>query len=681
MINRLAIAAGSDAAYVDHARLPALIKTGKLPSSVLPAAVPPSIVVETVPAVTSHQVMDAAISKGASISQLSVPVYGIGSEGKTRRVDGMDMIKDYEPIYSDLSHLRSVTSEVSKWIKDYDSLLESKSSAMPLIQSIEKQDLNKVTMQRFRPPGWFIHAPFSPTIKTTPYGEEFLSSLRCVLKRYAAALGPFIKTSEMDLMLMDYDPPDTNTGMPTLSSGDQTLPARIATLKAMDFDSSLTPKQVLDKMSVLGVQLGLPDDLFFGSYLATRHGPTRKALPLWTRSVGGYSYNATAIGLYDRTRYVYPISYPLNLLTSPAYMAFKTARQRIPGLWHDPASLSAYVAKLRTQGKLPYSIDFSGMDTTMPPHLIKLICAEAASLGFPKFALGLLSEATDRAQVIMPSFVGDNNSVTVFSGLVGWLSGYKLTSEMDTIFGATTLLTILAQQIPDIREQWSRGSFTFAELGDDIIFTTNSEIDTERMIKDATSLAGADLKVLKDAMFLKMMLPLSPEIPKLTKPFSRIVQQTFYNEDRYSGIKGGAKPGAIMRLALMSRCAMLHTHPLFKDVWPPLFEIVKTLKYVDEASQPYRNRLSQGVFSLDSGDEVEIQKYAISNAAEMIKWNERAKYEPSAAMYLSLVSQFASTDDAVYQALAQRRAFVKALYAAPEPNDIKVLKSFMSWLH
>lgn len=644
---------------------------------IMPALIGERIEVEPHNPISSNDIISAMIKKGANVAQVPLAVYSKRSEGVPRKMDNSDVIAGYEPLYDDLGHFDEIRRDLIG-VKD---IISQSVESSDLISSMCHQDLDKWCMQRWRPPGWFLHMPFSPDLKLDGYALSFHRTLDVVTDVYASKVPKEIAQLSMkDLMMMDFDPNDTNVGMPTLASGDMTHQARVAILLALPPPSG-NPRQWLDAYDAIGRSFGMPDHFIYSSTLATRHGPTKKPIELYVADAFGYTSKYSSVGLYDRTRFVYPIPYPLNFILSAAYIQLKEARTRILGLWHDDDSVLAYIAAMKKQGKYVYSMDFSGMDTTMPPHLIKLLCGSLISKGFIRWPLELLSLVIDRMGVIMPSFSGQFSESTYVTRIISWLSGFKLTSEMDTLFGCCTLLTVLATvHDSGIREKWKNGRFVFAELGDDIVFVLDKPLDTEAAADCAKKICGADLKIMEDAMFLKRMLPLHPDIPKLTKPFSRFGQQNFLNEDRYSGTVGGTRPPAVMRLSLAARFLTLDNHPFFDRIWPSMADIVLKLGYVRDASDKYKANLRKGIVGLDAGDETEIQLYATRNPDFLVKLADRAKFEPSTAALLQLMHSIGIKEQVDVNVMTIRSLYMKSLLTPTASHHISELRKLCSWL-
>lgn len=352
-------------------------------------------------------------------------------------------------------------------------------------------------------------------------------------------------------------------------------------------------------------------------------------------------------------------------------------RKHTLGLWHDPENQAQYIEKLRRQGSKPWSIDFSGMDTGMFKHVVLAFMEGLRKAGFCQWSSEMFLKLYPQMGITFPHFGGDASMCSmVWGDATPWCSGFKLTSEMDTIYGMTVLLSCLELQRPGITERWMKGDWVFLELGDDIMFTSDFDIDADKLANDALTIWGAKLKIIHDAMFLKWFMPVDPQIPHLCRSFARFLQQTFYNEDRYSGVEGGDRPPAIMRLALQARLVGLKAHPDFAKWWPETYRLVSQLDYVASASAQYKDALSHGDPVLDEGDEAAILAYAQRQPSYFLNLRARANYEPSAAAALRMMESQGMSLDMDPVAAQMRRVYVEALKASPTPSDITNLMTY-----
>lgn len=199
------------------------VVTGLLPARI-------AFKIEVVPLakpLSSAQLVGELSRHGVSCTELPLRLYNEGSvHGKPRKLDNSDCRIGKENLYeSDAAFAeiyRDLTALVTKMLEHYQPKVED-----DMIASMEMQDLDKITMQQWKPPGWHVQLPFSPDQKQK-LGPEALSAIDRVVARYRAALGnEYSQTANSngwkDATLEDSDPPTTLTGMPSMASGDMTL--------------------------------------------------------------------------------------------------------------------------------------------------------------------------------------------------------------------------------------------------------------------------------------------------------------------------------------------------------------------------------------------------------------------------------------------------------------------------
>jgi hypothetical protein len=544
---------------------------------------------------------------------------------------------------------------------------------------MEMQDLPKITAQQWKPTGWYLNSPITDA-EVPQLGEYARSFVKKICDYYGRRLKMLnLPTDIYQLIAMDDDPPDTMTGAPTFASGDRTHEARLAILRAIKSPTDATPQEWVADILALEQKFMMPEKTMYSPVVSTRMGPLKKPVNLWVRNEGSFSCSTKSVGAYNRTRFVFPAPYYINFLLSPLYVQMSGVRKHKLGLWHDPDHQTKYIAKLRAQGHKPWSIDFSGMDTGMFKHVVLAFVRGLRDAGFCRWSAEMFELMYPQMGITFPHYGGDPSMSSMITGdATPWCSGFKLTSEMDTIYGMTVLLSCLELQHPGITDMWMNDKWCFLELGDDIMFTTDFDIDGEKLAKDALELWGAKLEIIHDAMFLKWFIPVDPQIPKLTRSFARFIQQTFYNEDRYSGVEGGTRPDAIMRLALMARMQGLQNHPHFEVWWPKVYAIVAKLKYIQSGTPAYKERLRSGTPSLSEGDESEILAYAQRQPSYFLNLRARASYEPSAAQALRMMedNNLSLNMDPIAQQM--RELYITALKERPSAEAYATLGEYIT---
>lgn len=660
-LSKMALAAGVSEEHIHHLK-------GNVPPSVMPINVMGKIdivPIEKTHYPTSHHLSLALATKGAIFSDVRAPIYsGSNREGAPRRVDNEDLILGYPQLYDSVSHLQSVLSEARKPVAVVNELIASGSH--PYIGRMEGEDVMKFAIQRVRPPGWFLDEPFYLKQFNGPFSNLFISTLRVILKKYARFSPEFSERDNYKLIMMDSDPETTSSGMPTMTAGLMANAARIATFAAMPPPSG-TPGKWLDACHAVGSRLGVDASVFLGCAVFTRSGPIKpdRYQQMWFRDAGAYLSKFASASLYARTRFVYPFPHMYNFMLSPLYIQWSGARKKIPGLWHTPELTEKIISHMRAQGKESYTIDFSSMDKSIGQGFITLLAQEASIIGFSPWTCELLDQIIKRIAILFPSYSGVPGDVSAMTGTKPWMSGVKLTSEVDTLYGLATVLSALELQIPGIVAKWDKGEFMIAALGDDQLFTTDHAIDVDRLIVDSHDLSGAVLKVQPgDAMFLKRFMPVVSGVPELSKPFSRIIQQTFGNEDRYND-DAGVRPYSVMRAGTLARCDLIRTHPWFDKVWPSLWSAMSQLKYFQETDRATLSQWASGHPCLAPGDEKEILLFSLQQPQFMDKLIARANVEPSAAALLRLFGTFGIDTQFDKNNYAVRNMYMNALISKP----------------
>lgn len=599
-------------------------------------------------------------------------------EAHTRRLDNCDLFKGKPQIYG--TSLATALPVYHAWKQFNDWFIHYCESRGDMPAKVDLGDAQKACYQFIKPTAWWMSSPITEADVPAQLSASALEVLAIIAKRgYRAALdrSEVRGLSRDQLMALDSDPDDTNAGAPTYETGDRTHQARLAVLAALPDPHKFSPSDYVVEVARLASQLELPDRMIWSPIVSTRMGPIKKPVPLWYPTGEAYASTYSSLGLLNRTRFVYPAPFWLNLLWSPWYEQLSNCRKQILGLWHTPDLQDKYIQALQKQGSFCYAVDFSGMDTAMFQVIILSVVDALLDAGFDSWTGNFIRAIYPEMGIMFPDFYGDPKSAMIASGPIRpWCSGFKLTSEMDTIYGTWVLLFCLREQIPDILERWLDGRFVYAELGDDILFTLPHAIDVEKFKDTALREFGATLKVEEDVVFLKWELPIHPEVPKKTRLFSRFLQQTLANEDRYVGEEGGDVPDCVMRLALIARSAGLQDNPMFTDVWPRIMDILDMLPYIQSAPQQWRDDLRRGVFSVHPDDEAGVLQYAYRNPRYISKLIERAKYEPSAAYLLATLQSIGiTTDQAILSGQQARALYMNALFSDPTSVDIVRLRS------
>lgn len=625
-------------------------------------------------------VVRSIMKNGSNVNEFPIPVYPPTSLGKYRSNDNADVIKGHENIYDSLGHFSEVYKALSSIRVD---VRESLHDGDPF-SSAELEDIDKITIQKWKRPGYFLHNPMASHLYRGRFDPLIVKVAQRVCSHLARKVGDYLGASTADASLkqalLDFDPPDTMVGMPTLKSGDQSIPARRLTAAALPSPLGLTPGAWFDKVDVMAASLGIPQGFLYASVMATRHKPTNKPLVSWVSTGAGYIPGAVTQSLYDDSRFVYPIPHFINLLLSSGYVSVHQGRVSVLGGDHSPDQAALYCKDLQTR-KYLYTSDFSGMDTSMGPDLINLLADSCAAAGFSPWSMAFLKEYYRRTLLLLPSYSGNKWGVTSISEVISWMSGFKLTSEFDSLVALIALFSYLENRGTGELAKWEKGHFSVPVQGDDQIFSLDTPLDIDDYSDFVKKYLGMEVKAKEgDAMFLKNILPVLPSVPKRAKSLSRFIQQSFFNEDKYTGIEGGTRPDAVMRLALMVRSQYLLNNPIARRFWPRVAEVLLTSSYVKTGGDAFRRSVMNGNIKISASDQNDILNYATTNDSFYARIAERSKFENSAAILLDVLhSMGLSSDNLDDLAMKQRQVVVNALIAQPSINDVNLLVSSIPW--
>lgn len=621
--------------------------------------------------VTSHGIIESVERHGMSYSEQAVVIYRANKQGVPRRIDNQDMIAGY-PQYgtgdAGVTNLARTRSDLSNFRSTF---FDHIGNNQVLVAS-EDEDFKKISILRPRFYGRHLQPPMSPDFKHVVLPEDFKVVATYVVSHYAK-MNTYMKKGRAAIA-EGTDAKDTSLGSPTFYAGDAYHAARVATCAAMPVpDYSKDPALYIDALENLGSQL-LPDpSIVYASYLSFRQGATNKAIPVWKHTGLGFQADYESKSLYTRQRAVWAAPFYLNVLLTPLVLRMKSSRQNILGMWHDPAKQAQYIPRLQKQGKTAIEIDYSGYDTTISNDLMVFFYEKLAYVGYSPWESTLMAKLTPLQGALTPSFTGATDTASYFRHQVTLMSGLLTTSELGSIISISIVLYCLQKQDKSILDRWLQGNFIILVQSDDVLFTTDIKFDADAFAADAAKL-GIVAKVKEGSTFLKRILPVG-KFNKMAKPFSRNVQQTFGNEDDYSG-----KPDAILRLAFASRSEGIQGHPAFKQMFNPLLDIYESsFEYM---RSPSLDNWRKGLFTVSSDDVRAIEQYAQSAAGADLLTNllERAAYDPSAANLINyLKSQGLDLKFLQADQVQARLKYTEALFKDPTPEDTASLLQFCRW--
>lgn len=625
--------------------------------------------VSKVPPLRSVTLINEMRAIGMNIVDVPYPVYpNPKSVGLPLKFDPAAEIKGYENLYDTVEEFEEVFLDVQKLgrklFSKTSSILETitdstKDENLSLEQKLalaEAPDAEALGTIRTKALGWFLDPPVAMDIKLTPPSVKWKIVLERVAAKYAKALSNgsnrmacgdllpnnvTLSMNDYDLRDLDSDPSDTLTGLPLLASGEETIPTRVAMLAAAPHMNGVSGSKWLDGYaSQLSRACGITRDLVLGATIANRTSSFRKPRRVWKTAPGGYLADLEVRGLGARVRNVFPIPFPLNYAMAPCYKQMSTARMKIEGLWHSPKDWDIMLTKLMKPGLVVVSADYSGMDTRISPSVVQIIAEALMKTGFSRFSCEVLANVQKTMSVFTPSYSGTPGSTTKMSGVIPWLSGYKLTSEIDTIYGVATTLAALAEQpsMRDVVERWEKGTFILYELGDDTIFSLtkseNDAIDWDKFTSDSKAMVGASVKKDVAPVFLKKIILGPKSSPRM---LARIFQQTFFNENRNEGL-----PPIVSLIGLKARIEGLKQHPWYDEFYPEFIKIVLKLKFARELN--LREVIPDSPLSSEHNALLVQYAATLSGMDWLAQLEEQAKYSKAALDSLALINSALGKD-------------------------------------
>lgn len=622
-----------------------------------------------------------------TIRDVPYSVYDKGTMDKFRLTDNSDLLSGRAGVvFDDLTHFRHIHDAIGSLVKEVLPILNERASKGDMIASMELQDFKKISLQRVYDPGVRLDLHFVDGIKKDKYPEEFQKIVASVLDRYINVAGDVAKLGSARLRLLDSDPPDTSLGLfPNVSDG-ETHAGRIMMLKGINFGKG-TPG-MFDSMQQLAVRMGVPDYMGVAMKKAYRHRTVAGDKKVNVTYFNGRNYESRfeATGLLDPGRSVYQFSYAINYVLSPLYLFFKTARSRMKGMYHTADMLKDTTNSLVSEfkaGRKPYAVDQSAQDKHIGAHFFEMVCDHLIKRGVLPDEAALLRQLPRNTTTLIPHPEGPERQTLAVMGISGMPSGLKLTSEIDTLQNLCTALFMMERIEPGATKSWLAGRLIYPAQGDDGLLMIRPQ-DVGKIpdaVKEAQNVLGVEMKMFPDALFLKMMLPLDPRLSSSTRPLSRVIQNTLYNEDNYTGVKGGNTPDAILRLGLTSRFDNISANPFAKEMWSKVTPIIRDLTFMRRSTDSFNKNFVGMKAQLEARDMELILLYTkqVPNYAERLV--ERSSYDPGAQKMLDFLRKNGIDLSAEVPSNSNiRRAYEEALQSPPSDQAIRSIVSSTNWI-
>jgi hypothetical protein len=625
---------------------------------------------------TAADILSFAQSKGSTIEHLPIPIFRSTSLGKPRLLDNSDLITGYQPIFGDLAGLKKAIPDIKDQIANIRKIV----SKDPIWSSMEEEDLKKVTIQRCKAPGYYLQPPFAEDIVGFDhYSPEFMDNLDRVIDLVALGAPKIGDVSWEDAVSSVIDRTESNVGMPTMLSGDgTTVKGRLLTMRALPPPTG-DPDSYFAQLNQLGTDsFGFASGMMVSPVISTRFGPTAKPVKLWTGEPGSFQVTYESVGYYPRVRLVYGVPYHVNFALARLYYQLKAGVYSLLGCSPTVEGLNETILALQKQGKIVYTFDFSAMDQHYHNLLVAHMATRFAKKGLDPWGARFLELCMLHGGIIFPGFTMPR-SITYFSQFYGWVSGSQLTAIMNTIYNIAVNMTCIQQQNLSFRNDYFKRKKYLAALGDDGQFTDNFEYDIDKYTSDALLHAGATLKLQHDTIFLKKILPTGYGIDKVSKPASRIIQQTFFNEDSYIDRE---KWPEVMILGLMARCDSIQNHKFFKQIWPELSELILThSRFTDAMPEVQRKDFRKGEFYITRTQKARIIDFGKQNENWLATLASRADVQPSAKEFLTLLQASGVQTDAMEAENAKMRImYLHAWFSRPTMADYDALVKATRWI-
>lgn len=625
---------------------------------------------------TSASILNFARSKGCDTQHVNIPLFRSTSLGKPRQLDNHDLITGYAPIFPNLGALKSAIPDIQEVVNQIDEIT-SKDSVW---NSMESEDLRKVTIQRCKAPGFYLQPPFAEDIVGFDhYSPDFMANLDKVISMVAAGSPRLNSFSWEDAVSAVVDRTESNVGMPTMLSGEgMTIKGRLLTMRALP-PPTVAPDRYFDQVDRLGTDVfGFASGMIASPTISTRFGPTAKPVKLWYGEPGAYETAYSAIGYYPRVRLVYGVPYHINFAAARLYYQLRVGVYSLHGCDPTAIGLLNVIKALKSQGKIVYTFDFSAMDQHYHNLLVAYMARQFLKVGLDPWGSTFLEQCMLRGGIIFPGFESPR-SVTYFSQFYGWVSGSQLTGIMNTIYNLAVNLTCIQIQNPSFTKSYFDGKKYIAALGDDGQFSDNFTYDIEKYTADAMLHAGASLKLQHDTIFLKKILPTGWGVERVSKPAARIIQQTFFNEDSYAEREAWPE---IMILGLMARCDTIQNHKYYAQIWPKLSEVIlRHSAFTEYMPKEQAQSFRKGEFYITASQKKRIIEFGNQNDNWLSVLASRAEVQPSAKEFLDLlVKAGVSLDNLLAENSKMRKIYLHAWHAKPSQGDIDALLSATRWL-
>lgn len=574
------------------------------------------------------------------------------------------LIKGSNLIHSSPEAAHKAWGSLNTALSDY-----AQSISDPAEREGELDIVSKFSIQRRFSPTWFVtdQRP-GPPVNLSPKFRKALSLVAGLFARKADELG-LLKMNPLDLAMRRFDPLDTNAGWPLFSSDPADF-VHVANAFASNTNGGWwTPSGFFTKVDQLNAELGLVPELSLATAVSRRAGPTQKTVHVHEAAGGFARISSATKGFYTRGRLVYMVSRLLNDAISPLSVQVKEARVAVLGLGHDNESRQLYLKKLanlKEQGYFITESDFSGYDTSIREEIRLAVYEELRKAGFHRASIDILAAFDTERGVITPSWYAPTPGVaSVYFGKTGLKSGMVETTNIGSFVAVAAMLIALDDQNQfNINAAKPGDDLPFMlELGDDVLLPTKVKLDEAKFAKSCAELGLKAKYIVGDRFLMRHIKP-----PVDYPVTSRIIQQTYFNEESYD------HPGQLV-LGLASRVEgklMPHQESFLKK---------HLLEYFSGslADMPTWEDIRKPEVISKRRDVLSFLRSA-KGEAWLTSLQAKAAYIPAAAAMLSYMTRLGINTNTNF-AIAHRMALYKVMLSKPNTASFKSIQTIGASLH
>lgn len=331
-------------------------------------------------------------------------------------------------------------------------LLSNRDALMFIMANVDI--LKKASIVRTVNPGWWA-VSYKGKASTDP--SFFSTSITAHKRAFTKIISSPRFKSILDALNAEAgDPITTNPGYPFFAAIVDTNGNPVTRIRTVELFKNTGNLKISDWKSTLsaiddrGGKFGMP-----GHPLAV--GPLRR------QSAGRkfqHQFTTTPSGLVtafdekgvNSQRVAWMVPYIYNVYMSPLQIVLKAFRKILPGLYHDGDSKRARHKTLISMHKrnalFIAEADYSNYDRFIPVDIIRSLLTHITdATKQPKYWMDGAMHLHDQASLVWPDFstISEGNGWLFKPGLLGLMSGVKVTSEIGTLVNSVINAEVLAR--------------------------------------------------------------------------------------------------------------------------------------------------------------------------------------------------------------------------------------------